>query len=470
MDVENSIFDLKYCDELSKIIRSSPIFSEEKDVNKYYNILLVAVDRISDSINYINENHLEKHEDFIIFLTFACMLRDAVIKLIKQLGIYYKYENINDPDSYKYFNKIFAKYKCLHNKQMKRETNINCMSLDCLTSKCPIYENEKLDDCPTDDKFFEYIRSLVFAHPFETDRAKFLEKNEIQYSPWVVVEKNYNSSFNNIVNLRIFSNKFDGLIDLDFSLNTIIDYINSRYELLTYIIEWAKNKIIEYKKLWARRKVNRSLPPVEILKDIRSILVERHEEHYDIDDAIRYLECELTEPSNLKAVTKYKENLIKEIMLLCDNIDAVERNNYLTDSFISALDPRPSKFYEEATYQLEKIFSYLNKEAFINRPDNVEWGIKQAMNFYNSFAKDYVIIKPNMPFIEIKLLVNTACYLEKLNQENGIINANLAQLILEDEKQRERINNLQTIKTIQIGDIIVNIKDLSGNPLDEKDE
>lgn len=36
----------------------------------------------------------------------------------------------------------------------------------------PLNLEEK--NCPSDDKFFEYFRALIFAHPFETSRPKFL--------------------------------------------------------------------------------------------------------------------------------------------------------------------------------------------------------------------------------------------------------------------------------------------------------
>ena len=42
---------------------------------------------------------------------------------------------------------------------------------------------------PTDDEFFEYFRSLSFAHPAETNRQKFKRPDEVQYSPWVIVNR-----------------------------------------------------------------------------------------------------------------------------------------------------------------------------------------------------------------------------------------------------------------------------------------
>ena len=72
--------------------------------------------------------------------------------------------------------------------------------------------------CPTDDKFFEYLRSIMFAHPFETNRPKFFMKHEIQYSPWVIAN-NPATKFRGIkdgVGVRIYSNKFDEIKDLIF--------------------------------------------------------------------------------------------------------------------------------------------------------------------------------------------------------------------------------------------------------------
>lgn len=113
-------------------------------------------------------------EDFLSFVMFSCMVLDAVKHVLKQLDI----EKIDKID---YFQNI------------------------CLSKPLNIEKHK----CPTDDKFFEYLRSIMFAHPFETNRPKFFMKHEIQYSPWVIAN-NPATKFRGIkdgVGVRIYSNK-----------------------------------------------------------------------------------------------------------------------------------------------------------------------------------------------------------------------------------------------------------------------
>jgi len=65
-----------------------------------------------------------------------------------------------------------------------------------------------------------------------------------------------------------------------------------------------------------------------------------------------------------------------------------------------------------------------------------------------------------MPYTEIKLLVEIACYFEKENQVRGIIHK---AIIKENEEYKARIAKLPIIDTIKTGDIIINFVDASEN-------
>ena len=134
-----------------------------------------------------------------------------------------------------------------------------------------------------------------------------------------------------------------------------------------------------------------------------------------------------------------------------------------------------------AHYQLEKIFSYLvNGERLddmnsFKEPlhiyyqgndidSNAEWGVMQAMQFYEDLAKSYVCIKPTMPFTEIKLLVNCACYFEKLNQQEGIIGKAL-KLTLKEEESRSGNDSESTGLSIMLdkdASLSIRFADMSG--------
>ena len=74
-----------------------------------------------------------------------------------------------------------------------------------------------------------------------------------------------------------------------------------------------------------------------------------------------------------------------------------------------------------ANYQLEKIFTYLDTRSETIDPNSNEyWGLLQAYEFSQEFAKKWVTINiRDMSYDEIKLLVCTACYLEAKEQEEA---------------------------------------------------
>lgn len=70
------------------------------------------------------------------------------------------------------------------------------------------------------------------------------------------------------------------------------------------------------------------------------------------------------------------------------------------------------------TLSARKIFYYLDERSEIIDPySNEAWGLKQAEDFANGFAKKWVKIDvETMQYDEIKLLIYTACYLERKEQ------------------------------------------------------
>lgn len=133
------------------------------------------MDRLDDSIRFLNtySNLPQTSDDFLLFMVHACIVNDAVKEIMDKLNI----EDVTQ-----------------ENKEFFKET---CTSEPLFLSK---------DACPTDSKFFEYFRSLTFAHPFETSRASFLKKNgEIHFAPFVMSGHNFIKY--GYVGVMVYSNK-----------------------------------------------------------------------------------------------------------------------------------------------------------------------------------------------------------------------------------------------------------------------
>lgn len=369
--------------EFRNAFNETPLFMYNEEYKTCFNLFCAVTDRLESCIEYLN-GHAETpktEEDFLSFVMFSCMVLDAVKHVLKQLDI----EKIDKID---YFQNI------------------------CLSKPLNIEKHK----CPTDDKFFEYLRSIMFAHPFETNRPKFFMKHEIQYSPWVIAN-NPATTFRGIkdgVGVRIYSNKFDEIKDLIFSFDVLKKYIKSQYLLLDLATEKVK-EIVSLKEIeWKKHKINRSLDYLDILKEIKDILKLRHEEYYDVETVIRYMGCKNTLKENLTSVERFKQGIIEIIPDLCDAIDSL---NYemATEKLDYILHQRPWKMHSMANYQLGKIYCDLNETQIVSKR---EWALEQVELFSKEFAKKWVTIIPQeMSFDEIKLLVTVSCYLEKIEQE-----------------------------------------------------
>lgn len=369
--------------EFRNAFNETLLFMYNEEYKTCFNLFCAVTDRLESCIEYLN-GHAETpktEEDFLSFVMFSCMVLDAVKHVLKQLDI----EKIDKID---YFQNI------------------------CLSKPLNIEKHK----CPTDDKFFEYLRSIMFAHPFETNRPKFFMKHEIQYSPWVIAN-NPATKFRGIkdgVGVRIYSNKFDEIKDLIFSFDVLKKYIKSQYLLLDLATEKVK-EIVSLKEIeWKKHKINRSLDYLDILKEIKDILKLRHEEYYDVETVIRYMGCKNTLKENLTSVERFKQGIIEIIPDLCDAIDSL---NYemATEKLDYILHQRPWKMHSMANYQLGKIYCDLNETQIVSKR---EWALEQVELFSKEFAKKWVTIIPQeMSFDEIKLLVTVSCYLEKIEQE-----------------------------------------------------
>jgi len=380
-------------DSFRAAINCTPIFTDDEKYKIHYNLCCAVMDRLDSSICYINSHQTapETEESLLVFMMFSCMVVDAVRQVFSELGIKDKYPYESGEDAYRYFRNI---------------------------CRCrPLYIEDK--DCPTDDKFFEYLRSIAFAHPFETSRPKFFQKGEIQYSPWVIANSRVMAVFGieDGIGVRIYSNRFHDIQNLIFSFRTLNGYIQSRYHLIEEATAEINRIISDVEAKWRNDTVDQTLTPLDTLKDIKRILITRHESTYYIDTAISYIDCDLTVPENTINVTRFVDAIKTIIPDLCIAVNALDSEK--TDTILRKVLLASPRFpHSLANYQLEKIYGYLNEDE---GSSNIQWGRQQAEEFFNEFAHKWVTIKPSvMNFTEIKLLVAAACFLEWEDQKNSI--------------------------------------------------
>ena len=376
----SSLLNHCLCDELRRVINKTDIFIQDKEENKKFLLICALMDRFDNAVKYINEhkNTPKKEEELITFMVYSCIIKDGVDYIKKILGI-------KKGADQRIFEDIYTE-EPIH-----------------------VGKNQKYDD----DKFFEYFRSLVFAHPLFTNKSipNPLD-GEIQYSPYIVMEPIWRTPFVDPIGAMIYSNKREIMKPILLSFSCLKEYIKNKFEEINGIIEGFENIINKKETQWKKHKVNRDQDDIEILKECVSILKERYMESSEIEELITYLTCNNSLKENIENVNKYRNEIKRIIPNICDSLDSYNDNLYGILSPI--LYARP-KGHTMMHYQLEKIFSYLNEEY-----GDVEWGLIQAEAFSKEFAKKWVIIKPReMGFDEIKMLTNVACYLEYMEQKEG---------------------------------------------------
>lgn len=378
-------FDTALLREFREVVNSSNVFSDIPKYKNLWNLMCVLMDRLDSAVHYLNDhiNQPNSEEEFVFFMVYASMLRD---------GIYKFYENI-----YK------VKPKTIDNKKWFAKAHDYSKNLFCN------------DNCPTDDVFFEYLRALSFAHPYGVDNRSgrvFMDKNEIHLSPWVISHCVLGKEKDD-VGLRVYSSNDDGLKDIFVRFYNLKKYLLERYNLINNFIKWGKEEIIKQNNLWMERKIDRTGTPVAILNNICRTLDERFISHYSIDEAIKILNSVFEEEININAVGVLKSKILASINSLCDCVDSLDYEEM--EEQLNFLYERPDNLHQHAHYELEKIYDYLRDERGSCLPgSNEEWGLIQACNFYESYAKKYVYIDfKEMSNLQIKTLITASLVLGK---------------------------------------------------------
>lgn len=379
--------------DLHNVIESSDIFMSEEPLKHKYNLFCAVKDRMFSAVKYLNEhsNPPKTEEEFINFLVYAVIVRDGIMKL---------YENLyGKKPPFIGEKKYFLNVRTYSAKYFSDETQ------------------------PTDDDFFEYLRAMAFAHPYETSKRgrPFFQDGEIHICPWVIINRTGMScEIKNPVGIRVYSNKFENsLLDILFSFDDVKAYVKSRFECLKEITKWVNQELDKHVKEWKKKKIDRKQEPVAVLKEIKSLLDERFQDTCSIDELLAYFVCPLSVEENRENVLKFRQAIIDVIPCICDSVDNLDYDSM--EEEIGKLFDYPRNMHQMAYYELQKIFCYLqDRSTTIDPYSNEEWGLKQANFFANEFAKKWVKIDvETMAYDEIKLLVRTACYLERKEQETG---------------------------------------------------
>lgn len=373
--------DKKIIDTLRDTVNSNQFLNKEPEYQPYFTLICAIMDRIDSCIYYLNKHaHYPKREiDFLFFLMLCCTIKDAYPQFLKTTK---QIENSNEKTDF--------------------------FSDTCHRNNIRNVKGEKKGEYPTDEEFFKYIRSLIFAHPFKTNLSSVVENGKEQYSPFVLVDRScfIGDAKKNDIGICVYSNDIEYTKHIWIPFNAIKEYTKYNYEKISNITGWInKQKDILHSR-WEKHKINRLQHIEDMLHEAIIICKERKMEYTgDLEDLYSFLTYRITDNKvNKKTVSTYRKAITKAIPLICDAVDAIDEETILTI-------PEKLLFPTELK-KIPQSFDYFVR--IIHLEDTVMFD--SAVKIFSEETKNWGWVNLDLAKMapeEIRLLVSASCYLQK---------------------------------------------------------
>lgn len=361
------------------IINSTNIFYKSPEFIKKWNLFCAFMDRIEDTARALNKLKLDSDlswstEEIILVFVYTDIIKSGIEKLLKDLDL----------------KKLEA-------------------------TRSDIFGQGN------DDEFFKHLRNLVFAHTLDTDRSnKYVLRGEEQYAPYLVD----NPKIRKMIHVKVYSNlRPDDEVELFINKQDLIEYIDSKYIILSQIIIRLTNIISEYELKWLETKVDIGEDIHQTLKNLRRECINRFDEYTlgvvsELEELFSFTSDIKRNQDVVDEFRDYVENQIYSFIERYNSFATID-NHPLYDAF-----NQPWKSNEEmSNYILEKITMYLTEDyAGVNDysftpgspiPDmrNVYFGFTQLKEFKEKLSDQYVDIDYNMKFADIQILISAALFI-----------------------------------------------------------
>lgn len=417
-------------------------------------ILIELRDKINSEQNisynkkyyYIVDRKKEKHKSFRAW--------DKICAIMDRLDDTVDYLNQIKLNTGKYKRSAFDFYDFMNNASVV---------IDCIKELVEIFEVEDSylkksndifnqygnDNNGTDEKYFEYLRSLCSVHPIETSRHKRYQDNDFECSPYVIWNNGrmwFDDSYD-LYAIVYTSKENEYSKKVGIYISQIFTYIETRINFIKKIIEaielYHNKVIIEFKNRHIKKKEEFD-DYINYLKNLDKEARERFGSNYlnEYSYIIKLLNLKISNPKN-------KNKLILYINALKYSIDyehnALQNMSYI--GFYNTGISNPDENYETSLlnelynlnsgsieqrkygYNFEKIH-YLN---FNSGEDNRSWAYINLKEVA-SFLEKYVSFDGAKGDFEHYALVQVALYLHCL-ENDCVINYNIPN----DLKYREKL-------------------------------
>ena len=415
------MFKIELDTEILRKLRNK--INEQKNIsyNKMYgkyrawDKICAIMNRLDDTVEYLNTIELNTGKykrsafDFFDFMNNASVVIDCVKEL----------------------SKIFE----VSDSEIKNSTNI--------------FNKVGSDGNGTDEKYFEYLRSLCSVHPVETSWHKRYQDNDFECSPYVL----WNNS------LRLFNDDCDiyaivytskdneSFKRVRIYIEQVFKYVEIRLNFIERIIDsidkYQKDMLLQLKERHIKND-NEFNSYIEYLINLDEEAKDRYgdEYWYSFEYVIKLLQLKLSDSENenkmklyinaLKYAIKFEHNALQNMNNIGYENSGLKytEENIETSLYIELYSPSSgSKEERRYGYNIEKI-QYL---SYASGDSDKDWAYVQ-LNEAREFFEKYVSFKNVKSDFEYYALVNLALYLECL-ENDCIINKNIPN----DLKYREKL-------------------------------
>ncbi|RCW62966.1 hypothetical protein [Saliterribacillus persicus] len=391
------------------------IFNKRNKAHRAWDKICAIMDRLDDTVEYLNGLKLNTGKyknssfDFFDFMNNASVVVDCIKKL----------------------SKIFD----VSNDKMKK-------SID-------IFNQTGKDGKGTDEKYFEYLRSLCSIHPVETSHHIRYQDNDFECSPFVLWN-NRKGWINNDYDLSAVvytSNDEDYVKRVQIYISQIFDYVKTRLEFVQEIIksidDYQKKVIADFQK----KTIKKEQEFDNYIAYLRNINIEKiarygSESAFSFDYIIDLFEIKLSNPKNQEKMNLYLNIFKYAIEFEHNSIQNMSDRGFENNGLIHSEKKLESTLYSELysphsgshelreySYNLQKI-NYLKYDSGFQ---NKQWAHIQIKEML-PFLERYVSFKGVNDDFEHYVLVQLALYLDSL-ENKCFLNMNIPN----DLKYRERV-------------------------------
>ena len=377
--------------------------------------ICAIMDRLDDTVDYLNQLNLNTGKykrsafDFYDFINNASVVIDCIKELIEIFEV--------DDSEIKTSNNIFEQYGT--------------------------------DNKGTDEKYFEYLRSLCSVHPIETSHHRRYHDNDFECSPYVMwndgtIWGNDDCDLYAVV-YTSKDNEYSKRVKI--YILQIFEYVKTRVNFIVNIIkaiESYQNKVILEFKNSHIKNIDEFDNYIDYLENLDNVAKERFGSEYwsKFDYIINLLKLKVSNYKNenkmklyinaLKYAVNFEYNALQNMSYVgFDNNGIINAKDNYETSLLSELYSLNSRSNEQKkySYNFEKIH-YLNYDS---GNDNKNWAyvnLKQV----SSFLERYVSFEGATGDFEHYALVQVALYLHCL-ENKCIVNDNIPN----DLKYREKL-------------------------------